>query len=162
MSLLGNSMKSKTAPMSLSIRVLTSVVIIMMIILFIYAIYDHGNLIPALLLFIITFFCWVFAPSSYEIKDKKLIIHLNGLKKEYGTIKSISKLDRPISYLGIRLFGNGGLFCGAGIFWAKSMGIFRAYVTRVSYKDMILVETEKYKILITPEDPEKFLKEAKK
>jgi hypothetical protein len=57
----------------------------------------------------------------------------------------------------LRLFGNGGLFAGSGIFWNRQLGVFRAYVTTSNRDHHLLVVTGKTKILISPADPRGFL-----
>ena len=59
-------------------------------------------------------------------------------------------MGKKLSGFGIRLFGNGGLFSGTGIFWNRKLGVFRAYVTSTRKKEMLLVETDKYKVIISP------------
>jgi hypothetical protein len=60
-------------------------------------------------------------------------------------------------WVGIRLFGNGGLFAGQGFFWNRMFGLFRAYVTSARPADLVLVETTNRKILISPRDPQAFV-----
>jgi hypothetical protein len=60
--------------------------------------------------------------------------------------------------MGLRLWGNGGLFAATGIFWNKAYGVFRAYVTSARYQDYVLVQTRTQKILISPENPAEFVK----
>ena len=60
--------------------------------------------------------------------------------------------------MGLRLWGNGGLFAGTGIFWNQAYGVFRAYVTSARYQDYVLVETRTRKVLISPENPEEFVR----
>jgi hypothetical protein len=60
--------------------------------------------------------------------------------------------------MGLRLWGNGGLFAATGIFWNRAYGVYRAYVTSARYQDFVLVETRTQRILISPADPEAFVK----
>jgi hypothetical protein len=69
----------------------------------------------------------------------------------YRLVVKCSILSTPFGF-GIRLFGNGGLFAGSGIFWSRKLGVFRAYVTTSKPADMVLAETAKTKILISPAD----------
>ena len=58
--------------------------------------------------------------------------------------------------MGLRLWGNGGLFAATGIFWNRDYGVHRAYVTSARYQDYVLVETRTRKVLISPENPGEF------
>jgi len=60
--------------------------------------------------------------------------------------------------MGVRLWGNGGLFAATGIFWNKEYGVFRVYVTSARHQDYVLVATRTRKILISPEDPAQFVR----
>ena len=60
--------------------------------------------------------------------------------------------------MGVRLWGNGGLFAATGIFWNPAYGVYRAYVTSARYQDYVLAETRTQKVLISPENPEDFVK----
>jgi len=152
-------MKSKTAPMSLSIRIITTIMILMLTGFFIASCFDIRFLIPALILFLTCLLCWIYAPKSYEIVENDLIIHLNAGKKVFKSLKKCSLLEQPLPFIGIRLWGNGGLFGGTGIFWNRKYGIFRAYVTSARHDDMLLIETEKHKIIISPQDKHIFLED---
>ena len=143
--------------MSTSIRIITSIIILLMIGLFIASFFDYGFLIPSSLLFIICFFCWIYSPSSYEIEGNDLIVNFNCGKKVFKSIKSVSTVDKEISGFGLRLFGNGGVFSGTGIFWNRKLGVFRVYVTSARKKEMLLLETDKDKVIISPLKQEKFL-----
>ena len=59
--------------------------------------------------------------------------------------------------MGLRLWGNGGLFAATGIFWNQAYGVYRAYVTSARYQDYVLVETRTRKVLISPENPAEFV-----
>ena len=50
------------------------------------------------------------------------------------------------------MFGNGGLFAGSGIFWNRTYGMHRAYITSTKPEDLVLVETTDTRILISPQD----------
>jgi hypothetical protein len=59
--------------------------------------------------------------------------------------------------IGLRLFGNGGVFAGAGWFWNRTLRVFRAYVTSARRDDLVLVETPARKIIISPVDARRFI-----
>ena len=143
--------------MSLSIRIITSVMILILIGLLTASVFDIQFLIPAFILFLTCFLCWIYAPKSYEIVDNDLIINYNIGKKVFKSIKRSSLIEQALPLIGVRLWGNGGLFAGTGIFWNREYGIFRAYVTSARHNDMVLIETDKYKVIISPVDQDKFL-----
>jgi hypothetical protein len=81
-------------------------------------------------------------------------------RKVFAPVSRCSLLsERPP--LGLRLWGNGGLFAATGIFWNKVYGVYRAYVTSARYTDYVLVETPTRKILISPENPGEFVRARK-
>jgi hypothetical protein len=50
------------------------------------------------------------------------------------------------------------LFAATGVFWNKAYGVYRAYVTSARYEDYVLVETSSQKVLISPENPDEFVR----
>jgi len=70
-------MKHNAAKMDLSIKIVTSVVFILMVSFFIASIYINGLIIAALIMLIILIFCYLYAPTSFEISGKKLIVYRN-------------------------------------------------------------------------------------
>ncbi len=142
-------MKYKTTRMSMSIKVITSMMICMFIACLIWGISNHALLIPGSILGIVIAFCYLWAPKGYEIDDNKLKIIYNFGEKEFSGITNIIEIKEKLGF-GIRLFGNGGVFCGTGIFWCRKIGIFRASVTSARLEDFQLIETDKKKIIISP------------
>jgi len=61
----------------------------------------------------------------------------------------------------IRLWGNGGVFAGTGIFWNKLYGVFRMYITHAKQSEFVVVETERQIIVISPENPKIFIESWK-
>ena len=82
-------MKQKAAKMDLSIKIVTSVVFIMMLGFFIASIYINGLIIAALIMLMILIFCYLYAPTAYEISDKKLIVYRNYGKIEFNHITAV-------------------------------------------------------------------------
>ena len=60
-------MKQKAAKRDLSIKIVTSVVFIMMLGFFVASIYINGLIIAALIMLIIVIFCYLYAPTAFEI-----------------------------------------------------------------------------------------------
>jgi hypothetical protein len=121
---------------------------------FVPALFLAGALLLAILL--LCYFFW--APVAYELADDRLTVFFRASRKSFGPVIRCSPIDKPLPWwAGIRLWGNGGLFAGSGIFWSKRYGVFRAYVTRSKHTEWILVETKHRKIIISPEDPQAWL-----
>ncbi|MBN3039998.1 MAG: hypothetical protein JW867_02615 [Candidatus Omnitrophica bacterium] len=153
-------MQGKIAPLSLSVKIITAMVMIVAAGFITATFYNKELLMPAGLLTLFILICYLIAPVRYEISNAKLIIYSRIRKKEFSGVKRISKLTSPISF-GIRLWGNGGLFAATGIYWNKKYGRFRAYLTSTNQKDIVMVETSQTKIFISPDNPAKFIEFSK-
>jgi hypothetical protein len=149
-------MKQKTANTSLSIKIITLIVLLLTACFLAAAFFKPVFLIPGFFLGVVSWLCYLFAPVAYELSGNKLYVLLHFGKKEFGPVVKCSKVTERLPFT-LRLFGNGGLFAGTGIFWNKIYGVFRVYVTSARYSDWVLVETEKQKIVISPEEPERFI-----
>ena len=55
----------------------------------------------------------------------------------------------------LRLFGNGGLFVFAGLFWNRSLGRYRAFATHP--RNAVVLRFESRTVVVTPEFPGAFL-----
>jgi len=149
-------MKQNAAPRSMSIKIVTGFVMILLVLFIAISMREPGMLPAAIILAVISLFCYLYSPASFEITDGRLIVNYNLGKKEFGRVMACSTLDKPLS-MGIRTWGNGGLFAGTGRFWNKQFGHFRAYVTSARYEDYVLVETQTKKIIISPAEPQVFV-----
>lgn len=72
---------------------------------------------------------------------------LAGLQKVEGQAEALAG--------SIRLFGNGGLFVIAGLFWNRRLGRYRAYATDPG-RAVVLTWVDR-KVVITPHDPQHFI-----
>jgi len=153
-------MKHKAAKMDLSIKIVTSVVFIMMLGFFIASIYINGLIIAALIMLIILIFCYLYAPTAYEISDSRLIVYRNYGKREFLNVPNCRLIEEKLPFT-IRLWGNGGVFAGTGIFWNKLYGVFRMYITHAKQSEFLVVETERQIIIISPENPKMFIESWK-
>lgn len=67
----------------------------------------------------------------------------------------------PAAMMGsMRVFGNGGLFCFAGRFRNRQLGTYRAFAT--DPRQAVVLRLRDRTVVITPDDPEKFLDEVRK
>ena len=107
--------------------------------------------IPAGLL-VVSYF---FSIRNYQLKESKLFIHRIGWKSTIDLAKLESvKVDPAAMSKSIRLFGNGGLFCFAGIFRNHKLGRYWAFAW--SPKKSVILRFPKRTIVVTPEDPDRF------
>lgn len=149
-------MQQNTAPLSLSINIISSVVLLVFAVLLIGTYYRQELLPAAAVLGVTILLCYLYAPVSYELTRNQLRVFSRVHTKVFGPVLRCSAVAGKLP-MGIRLWGNGGLFAGTGIFWNRKYGIFRAYVTRAKTEDLVLIETPSTKIIISPERPDRFL-----
>jgi hypothetical protein len=150
-------MKQNVAPTGLSIKIITSLILVLTGGMLIGAIFKPGLLWGGIILAIIVLFCYLSAPIAYELNGIHLTVISRINKKVFGPIRKGSFVDNEKPSFGLRLWGNGGLFAGTGIFWNKKYGIFRAYISTGVRSNLILIETSATKIIISPEKPEEFI-----
>ena len=123
------------------------------------------NEIPVLLivfLFSTYGITYAFSPNGYEVNENNIIIKrpFNTVAFNRTQIKELVKIEDRKLYWAIRTFGVGGLFGYFGAFWNKEFGSMTWYATR--REDAIMIITHKNKkIIITPDDVEKFIREFK-
>ncbi len=100
---------------------------------------------------------WFWSPVAYELEDGALTVRFRAGRKRFEGVTGCSLITERPSRLTLRLCGNGGVFAGSGIFWNRQLGVFRAYVTRCKHTELVLVETTRQKIIISPADPQGFV-----
>jgi hypothetical protein len=143
--------------MSPAIKVITGLVLAMTVALLLAAVKVHILLLVGAVLATIALFCYLYAPIAYELTGDQLTVRLRMGRKVFQAVTKCATLTaRPP--MGVRLWGNGGLFAATGIFWNPAYGVYRAYVTSARYQDYVLVETLTQKVLISPENPEDFVR----
>ena len=98
---------------------------------------------------------YFFSIRNYQLLESKLYIQRIGWKStiDLAELESV-QVDSTAMSRSIRLFGNGGLFCFAGIFRNHKLGRYRAFAT--SPKNSVILRFPKRTIVVTPEDPEGF------
>ena len=150
-------MTQASAPMSPAIKVITGLVLVMIASMLLIAVKFGALLWGSALLTAVTLFCYLYAPIAYELTGDQLTVQFRLGQKVFQAVTGCSTLSaRPP--MGLRLWGNGGLFAATGIFWNQAYGVYRAYVTSARYRDYVLVETRTQKVLISPENPAEFVK----
>ena len=153
-------MKQPTAPTSLTIKVVTAFALVLNAVFYVAAAYQRALLVPAIFLSVVVLICYYFwTPVGYELSGGELIVSFRIGRKRYRPVVKCSAVDAPLR-AAIRLFGNGGLFAGSGVFWNRKYGVFRAYVTSSKPRDLVMVETTATKIFISPADPQAWIRES--
>lgn len=152
-------MKYQTAPMSMAIKVITLIMFLMTLGFIIGAFFQPALGLGGGILAIIIVFCYLWAPKEYEISDNNLKVIYNWGEKEFREITKVEAVKEKLGF-GVRLCGNGGVFCGSGLFWCKKIGIFRAYVTSAKLEDYVMIETATQKVMISPENRDKFVEDC--
>ena len=146
--------------MSLAIKVITTLVFVLNAGFYVAAAYQRAFLVPAIFLSVIVLICyWFWTPVGYELTGGQLVVSFRIGRKRYSPVVKCSAVVTPLR-AAIRLFGNGGLFAGSGVFWNRKYGVFRAYVTSSKPRDLVMVETTAAKIFISPADPQAWLRES--
>ncbi|HXS56398.1 MAG TPA: PH domain-containing protein [Hanamia sp.] len=110
---------------------------------------------------LVYFIALAFRPINYMLTSDHLIIHrlFADVKIQRSQIKSVELLDKAATSCSIRTFGVGGLFGYYGKFANTKLGSMTWYATRRD--GMILVITmDNRKIIVTPDDPNKFIADA--
>ena len=147
-------MKQSTAPVTLAIKVVTGCVLALNLGLYIAAFYQPGRPVAGIILSLILLACYLFwVPVEYELNGEELVVAFRIGRVRYRPVVKCSVLEQPVRR-GLRLIGNGGFFAGAGIFWNRQFGVFRAYITTNKPGTIVLVETPKRKIVISPAEPQ--------
>jgi hypothetical protein len=150
-------MTQATAPMSTAIKVITGLVLVMIASMLLIGVQFGALLWGSALLAAVTLFCYLYAPIAYELTGDELTVRFRLGQKVFPAVTGCSTLSARLP-MGLRLWGNGGLFAATGIFWNQAYGVYRAYVTSARYQDYVLVATQTRKVLISPENPAEFVK----
>ncbi|MGB6064500.1 MAG: PH domain-containing protein [Desulfomonilaceae bacterium] len=147
------------APTSRLIKIITAVVLILDAGLVVASFVNHWALLPAALIAAVTLGCYLRAPVAYEASRRGLTVLFRLGSKQFGPVVRAGRVEKSMDR-SIRLWGNGGLFAATGIFWNGNWGTFRAYLTTSDQKNMVIVETQAGKVLLSPDNPEEFLRGA--
>ena len=98
----------------------------------------------------------LFLIRGYRIEGNALVIKrlIWETKIDLSELQSI-EIDPKAMSGSVRLFGNGGLYCFAGIFRNKRLGTFRAFAN--DPKRAVVLQSTRRTIVITPDSPEDFV-----
>ena len=98
----------------------------------------------------------LFMVRGYEVDSGNLLIR----RLLWSTVLSLSELkeawsDPTAMARSLRLFGNGGLFVFAGLFWNRKLGKYRAFATLP--RNSVVLKFPRRSVVVTPESPVQFL-----
>lgn len=144
------------APISRSIKIVSALVLILNAGLVVASFITHWALIGVGLCTAIVLGCYLRAPVAYEVAPSGLTIRFRLGSKQFGPVARVGRVEKSVDR-SVRLWGNGGLFAATGIFWNGTWGIFRAYLTNSDRANMLLVETQSGRVLVSPNDPAEFM-----
>ena len=144
------------APISRLIKIISAAVLLLNAGFVVASFISHWALIPTALLAAITLYCYLRAPLAYEASPNGFTILFRVGSKRFGPIVRAGRVEKSMDR-SIRLWGNGGLFAATGIFWNETWGIFRAYVTTSDRSNMVLLETQTGKVLVSPNSLDEFI-----
>ena len=101
----------------------------------------------------------LFTVRSYTITEGELLIQRLLWKTRIPLQGLVSAQVDPdaLKKNVIRTCGNGGLFSITGFYYSKPLGHFRAFATNM--KNTVVLRFEKRTIVITPSDPEAFVRD---
>ncbi len=104
-------------------------------------------------------YCYLWwSPVAYEVADDTLTVYFRAGRKQFPGVTRCEPVTQPLSmWTTVRVCGNGGLLAGAGLFYNRRWGLFRAYVTCSDVSRFVLVKTSLGKVLISPADPSPFI-----
>lgn len=108
------------------------------------------------LVIVITYFS---KPTSFTIDQHEIAVHRpHGVfRTPVENIRNMERMPRGSLGWGVRLFASGGFFGYLGVFYYGSIGRVSMYCT--NRNEMILVTTEKFRFMISPENADDFLAE---
>lgn len=97
-----------------------------------------------------------FMIQGYALEEDTLIIQRPGWTTRISLVNlRAATLNPKLMLRSLRIFGNGGLFAFNGLFWNRSLGRYRAYVTDLQ-KALVLTLADRT-IVISPGSPEDFI-----
>ena len=112
----------------------------------------------AIALLLIYLLAFSLRPIHYVITSQQVSVHrlFSDVKIERNKIRSVELLNKDQLGWTIRTFGVGGLFGYYGKFANSKIGTMTWYTTRQDRTILIRTVDDK-KIILTPDDPEKFV-----
>ena len=146
-----------------SVKVVTFLVFVLVLSVMIFSLYVcfiKGEIAGILM---VTVIClgiltipYLFAPKSFELTKSGVVVRrlLKSFEIPYSKIRKAYLTDIPI--LGVRLWASGGLYGYYGLYYLQKFGRTWIYATR--RKNVLLLEVNGNRYVISPKNPEEFLK----
>lgn len=153
-----------TAPWDTTLKVLTSLTLILLLGVLILLIGGFFYGLRPLIAFgfsgmdiLFILLCYLYAPKGFYLSDSHLVIErrISPIRIEIRKIKRVSRLPQWEVSHAARTFGVRGFFGYYGIFRNERLGRFRMYAT--DRGKGVLIEADR-KYLITPDRPEHFIR----
>lgn len=100
---------------------------------------------------------WMYRPLRYTIGEKAVIIHRPFDKVIFpkADITEVALVESRSIRFALRTFGVGGIFGYFGSFYTSALGGMTWYLTRLDRA--VLIRTKKAKILVSPDDRQRFI-----
>jgi hypothetical protein len=101
-----------------------------------------------------------FMIRRYELTEDALLVRRAGWSSRVDLSRLVSAEAVPDAMANsMRTFGNGGLFCFAGLFYNKRLGSYRVFAT--DPKRAVVLRFSDRVVVVTPDDPEAFVASIK-
>ncbi|MEE8119218.1 MAG: PH domain-containing protein [Gammaproteobacteria bacterium] len=98
----------------------------------------------------------LFVIRGYEIREQHLAVKRMGWVCEINLSELVAAYTDPQAMArSIRLFGNGGLFCFAGLFVNKTLGRYRVFATDPG--NAVVLKFSRRTVVVSPGNPEQFV-----
>ncbi len=107
---------------------------------------------------VIVLCCLPFMICGYAITEDAILIHRPfwTTRLDRAGLKSAEVIPMAMNK-SLRTCGNGGGFSFTGWYWSKPLGFYRAFVTDLNRT--VVLRFEKRTVVVSPGEPEKFVKE---
>lgn len=149
-------MNHATAPTSLGIKIVTGAVIGLAGVFLVLSYKFPALLLGLVILVLLIFGCYLRAPVAYDTAQGALTVLFRAGSKGFGRVLDCETVRGKLP-MTLRVWGNGGVFAGTGIYWNRQWRMFRAYVTTSDASKLVLVQTTSHKVLVSPADPVQFI-----
>jgi hypothetical protein len=142
----------KAAPMDTTARVVT---ILMVLMAGAFPLIPEMPVYAGLLLPVTLFITWLFSVRGFTVEEGLLIVQRPLWQTEITLPPdAVIKLEPDVKKGLIKTMGNGGIFGYTGRFRNRDLGGFRAFATDWNTAVSITGDQGRFKVVITPENPE--------
>jgi hypothetical protein len=117
------------------------------------------RIVIVLYLFCVLIIPLLWAPQRYLVKGNLVTV-----QRRVGDVRILVSREPEHwkwTWLGLRLFGSGGLYGYFGYFYMKRIGSVRMYATN-RHNMVLLVDEKGKKILVSPNEVDRFIQQLKK